>query len=409
VVNPTHQLPENDAGARTLAAFRYQCAYGVILLAASCNKSNDYRAIWCEQEDDLLAEIDDHQFDSYQVKTRKPELGSWKTATPDFVKAIKLFVRLHNEFPSSFRWYHFVSNTELYDTTDKKKIDQCPGKLAAATLQVAALDKLSPPFQKGLSQLAKAVECTEEQLFQVLRKLKFSKSPSRDSVIAELAINHLPHIKECANASTPRLKRLAHQLISVLEEASALSSQDPARHYVQLANNGAHDPQLKAKRVSLEQFQAEIIKVVQKGFRYLPETSGTAFAATDRQFKRFKIKLKRGGLDMYADTLRNQALTTESVLLDLVTRGPEGHADVEHLRQMVKAKCDDAHLASHSVSDTFGSKMLLDLKDKLQHVIATAPTNACDQPEEVLLGIAGMLTENCDVWWSDKFDPDTEQ
>ena len=68
-------VQSNDPGDETQRNFRYQNAYGVILLIAAGRGAKPYQSIWCEYHEDLLAECQDGTLDVYQIKTRKPEEG----------------------------------------------------------------------------------------------------------------------------------------------------------------------------------------------------------------------------------------------------------------------------------------------------------------------------------------------
>ena len=75
---PATTADTSDPGDQTQRNFRYQHAYGAILLTNSAAGQLQYKAIWCEHHDDFLAEIADNNFDAYQIKTRKPEKGEWR-------------------------------------------------------------------------------------------------------------------------------------------------------------------------------------------------------------------------------------------------------------------------------------------------------------------------------------------
>ena len=78
----------DDPGDATHRNFRYQHAYGAILLAAGHRGDKPYVAIWCEHHEDLLAERSDGKYDGYQIKTSRPENGAWKMNSSDLVKSI---------------------------------------------------------------------------------------------------------------------------------------------------------------------------------------------------------------------------------------------------------------------------------------------------------------------------------
>ena len=405
--NPTRQLPANDYGAETLRNYRYQSAYAVALLVASAVRKMNYMAVWCEQEDDILAQIADNSFDSYQVKTRKPELGEWRLTTDAFVSAIKVFLRVVAQFPGSFHQFIFVSNAECLDSDAEDKKHLCPKRLAASAKTRSAFSELPEIETKGFKALHAEIKTdpatSPEALFNVLQRMGFVKTPERESFIAELAQNHLRELEWC-RLPQPRLEPVVWSLIEMVDRASSLSSQDSARHLTRHAGDGQSDPQLTAKRITVEDFILRSRELANPAFRYLPSLTISPLSQTSRDLNRFNQKLSQAGLDDYAHSLRNQTLSAEAVFLDLATRGPEGQAELSQIQNVVKAECDAAHLRAAQGSKPFGQRMLIDVQDRLQRVAKEESRKVGHQPYEALIGMAGILTESCPVWWSEKFD-----
>src|ERR1700722_6349897 len=99
-----------DPGDATSRNFRYQHAYGVMLLVAAKRGLRPYWAIWCEQHEDFLAQRHDGLFDGYQIKTARPELGTWTLKDGEFTKSIGRFVDLVAEFGDRIGELYFVSD-----------------------------------------------------------------------------------------------------------------------------------------------------------------------------------------------------------------------------------------------------------------------------------------------------------
>jgi Cap4, dsDNA endonuclease domain len=402
--SPIHQLPEHDYGAETLRNYEYQAAYGVVLLVGAAARRNDYIALWCEQEDDFLGQISERLFDSFQVKTQAPELGYWTITDDAFVSAVKTFLRLNRDHAGYLRRCTFVSNTECLESRDKKKAHLCPKRLAAAATACFAWEDLDNTGAKGFETLQAKIGHPPEDLFQVLKKLVFAKGPSRESFIAELAQNHLRELEWC-RLTQPRLEAVVRSLIELIAHASSLLAQDPARHYACL-NDGQADPQLLAKRITVEDFILRTRELGTRPFQYLPSLTSSPLARTNRDLKRFSQKLKRGALSDYADSLRKQTLSAEAEFLELATRGPEGSAKVVQVEGVVQQACDEAHLRTRQGKKSFGQRMLIDVQDRLLRIAKDEPQKVHEQPYEALLGMAGLLTENCTVWWSERFNPE---
>lgn len=120
--SPITQRDTDDSGDATQRNYRYQYAYGVILLVAATMKTKDFRAIWCEQQEDLLCEIDEDLFDAVQVKTQQPESGFWQTNTDAFVKSIQRFVALDGKYPGAIRRFAFASKPSFWTAMPRRKL-----------------------------------------------------------------------------------------------------------------------------------------------------------------------------------------------------------------------------------------------------------------------------------------------
>lgn len=401
--SPILQLSAQDHGAETLRNYRYQSAYAVVLLIAAAAKKNDYKSVWCEQEDDVLCQIDDNIFDACQVKTKKSELGAWRVTDDSFIKSVKIWLRIDKDYPGSIRQFHFVSNTECLESDAKGVKHLCPKRLAKAAKACSSSSDLPESEQQGFDALLKETGGSEEALFNVLRRIGFVRTPDRDSFIAELAQNHLRELDWC-QLPQPRLEIVVRSLIEMADSASSLSAQDPARHYPVREKRAGTDPQLLAKQITVEAFILRSRELAGSSFRYLPSLTTSPLANKNKDLIRFKSKLNRGGLNDYADSLRNQLLSAEAIFLDLATRGPDGQAQLSQIENVVKAECDAAHLRAAQGATPFGQRMLIEVQDRLKALAKEDPAKAGKQPYEVLMGMAGLLTEACPVWWSERFD-----
>jgi len=369
--SPIGQLPPRDYGAETLRNYRYQSAYTVAVLVAAAAKKKNYSAVWCEQEDDILAQIAENSFDSYQVKSREAELGKWELTDDPLVCAVKVFLHLDAKFPDSIQNFNFVSNAEHLETNVAAKTHLCPKRLVAAAKAKSAYTELSDMEKKGfdalLAKITSDPKPTNEALFKVLKRVIFVKSPDRHSFIAELAQNHLSELDWC-QLPQKRLIEVVWGLIEIVDRASSLSSQNSARHLPRRDGDGQADPQLTDKRITVEDFILRSRELANPAFRYLPSLTTGPLAQINDDLNRFKQKLSRGGLDDYADSLRNQTLSAEAAFLDLATRGPDGETEINQIENVVKAECDAAHLRAAQGAKPFGQRMLIDVQDRLQHV-----------------------------------------
>src|SRR5262245_32916064 len=95
--SPVENRDTHDPGDATQRNYRYQHAYGVMLLVAAKLEIRPYVALWCEQHEDYLAERSDKKFDGYQIKTSRPENGAWRLNDRELARSIGRFADLVKE------------------------------------------------------------------------------------------------------------------------------------------------------------------------------------------------------------------------------------------------------------------------------------------------------------------------
>src|SRR5258708_3056537 len=106
--SPDKVLDTVDTGDETQLRFRYQHAYGVILLLAALSGRKPYTLLLCEHHEDLLGQRNDGFFDAYQIKTRRD--GLWDLSDDAIKDSIKRFVEVDQRFPEKIKEFFFASN-----------------------------------------------------------------------------------------------------------------------------------------------------------------------------------------------------------------------------------------------------------------------------------------------------------
>ena len=229
-------------------------------------------------------------------------------------------------------------------------------------------------------------------------------NPSRDAFVAELALNHLSQLDHCRDLNAGRLEDVTDAAIGLVERASSLTCQSPERHYACLNRGGTTDPQLLAKRLAVEQFVLKCRDAASPDFRYLEGLTSQPLKLAGKDLKVFCAKLNRGGLEEQAEILRRQTLSAHAALLERADRDENGERVVTQIENVVLAECKEAQLRQATPGQPYGQKMMVEVQDRLKGVAKNDASRVHEQPYEILIGMAGLLTEECTVWWSEKFD-----
>ncbi len=402
--SPVEKRNRTDPGDETSRRYRYQFGYGVLLLVASHRSELDYKAVWCEQYEDFLCEISENFFDAFQIKTRKPELGEWKLTDEEFAKSITRFMTLKIDYPSSFRRFKFVSNAKFSNSGAKTKSHLSPIKLLDSVKSSSELKKLAGSAKKGFESLRKKIKVDAEKLFSVLKQLDLVNGPPLESFEDVLSQTHIAKLDECSHFNATLLGRTLEALIQKVYQASSLVSDDPAVHYFALNGEPQKDPLLRAKRISLEDLTLTVREVHGKFFSYLPSLASLQLGAATNKLDTLQKKMIRGGLAQHYEMMRRRTLSAEQALLDLTTRPNDGPEICSQLENIVLGECDDALLRESQNPEPFGDKMLIKVQDSLRKIVANEPTRVHHQDVNLLVGIAGLLTTECKVWWSNRFE-----
>nr|MBR9812151.1 DUF4297 domain-containing protein [bacterium] len=401
--SPTDARDKSDPGDQVIRKFRYQHAYGVIVATMMLTKQRSYRAIWCEQHEDLLAEREDEKFDAIQVKTRKPETGAWTISAEAFVKSLKRFLQLNAEFPDKIERFQFVTNTEFSKSNAKANVHLSPIKLLNEVASKSSISDFDSNASRGFKILKELLGCDEGELLSILKRLDLVNGPTEKAFEDEICQSHLPLISECKGMSAGSLAKVFDCLMILVEKAADAQCADPKKHSVGITSL-KEDPILRSKRIGPEQIILTIREATSLGVHY-PENLSTLDLTTGDSLRLvLKEKMTRGGLEPNFEAMRRKALTAEAALIDLATRSGDGKRHISQVENVVLTECDEAYLRASGVGEPFGPSMLIDVQNRLKVLAKEEPSKIENQPYEVLVGVSGLLTDACTVWWSQKFD-----
>ena len=405
IASPIDVQDTDDSGDETQRRFRYQHAYGVILLTGISKGQLPYQSIWCEHHDDFLAQLNG-TFNSYQVKTRAPELGAWELTTDGFVAAISKFAVLEARFPGKITKFRFVSNTRTSDSSAENKIGRSPNCLVASIAKVNRDAELAKPFDEALMKLADSCKTTTTCLFAVFKRLELVVGPSLADFEAVLSQTHIATIRDCHSLPAYQLNAIRDELIQKIFDASSNFVDDPAKHWSCVNGAAANDPRVLAKQLFPIIVDDAIRAKSPPYFRFSPIATKTDKRLSDNNLSTLEKKLVRGGLQKQMETMRRRTVSAEQHLLELAAGKPKEIVAIRNqLESTVQAVCDDASLHNTVNGTVCGPGMLRQVQQQLQTLAHEKPNNMVHhQPYDCLVGMAGLLTEECTVWWSEQFD-----
>lgn len=409
--DPGKVLDQRDPGDDIQRRFRYQHAYAIVLLCAAAKTELPYVELICENHEDILARRNNGTFDAFQVKTRKPERGPWKLTDTGIRGTIARFVRLDREFPARFESFSLVTNCSWQEASDVTVShgERSPSRLISAAREADSVEDLSEQEAKATQVLATECDCERLNLLSLLRRVRLVRGPSLDDYETVISHDHLASTPTCSALKAAELNAVRDRVSSIIARASAVSIDEPNTHWFSIWDN-SEDPLLRAKTVTVARFIEET-RAESRPFRFAPGFPRVQLAHEQRSFKRLEEKLAAGGLESQMETFRRRTLSAERHLLQLsytYSDPDDAEATISQLDSAVLGVCDDAQLEASSEAEArkYGPAMLRKVQAQLRDLAKNRSNFVARQPYECLVGVAGLLTDECRVWWSSEYDPE---
>jgi Cap4 dsDNA endonuclease len=410
--SPVEVFDTTDPGDATQQNFRYQHAYGVMLLVSGRLGLHPYVAIWCEQHEDYLAERNDKKFDAYQIKTSRPENGAWKLNDLGLMKTIGRFVELVEEFGDAIANVFFVSNTEC-ETIGPENINDrlralCPRLFLEHIRSCETPDKINQVFKSTFLNLQAECGCSSEVLFGVLIRMDIIRGPSRGEIDAALSHENVAKLDTCKLLDAEKLNDFRDHLVGIVYRASSLQVEDPIRHLRPLIDGAGIDPRLAAKRLPIDRL---VVYAAEshgpKVFQFIGES--LVELGKSRPPSVLRQKLAAGGLAEEIDYISERERSAERNLLEDIARRPDRYPELmRQIEQVVLGECREAHLRAREKSAPYGPVMMIDVQNRLRKIAREEAALVGSHSYECLMGMAGLLTSECVVWWSPRFHLEPE-
>ncbi|MBZ9688444.1 DUF4297 domain-containing protein [Clostridium estertheticum] len=405
VRSPLTELSEKDCGDETQKRFRYQHTVSAYLAFLMYSKKIAFEEILCEQHEDIIGVMNNGKFRGIQVKTRQLSDGPFKLSDDAVVNSICRFIENNKKFPGCFEKFVFTSNCDYLRNKTGESI-QTLAKM---------LQKLKPPdykfspstLDKYISKLEKKSNATRSEVIETLRITEFQIMPGLDDIESKIITEVLSKIDLCVDFSVEKLKHILDKMIYIVYSASSKKCKEPIDDYISLLNgdrikNGVNS-QVNTKRITKEMVENIIESFIGRAY-YLAFENTKISLDPDRK-KLMKIKMDCGMIDPDAieviDELRDK---TEEYFLENYHKeslNSSDRKDFSHIRGIVKNQAIEAKVETKSAKKAYGSKMLTNIEKRLTRISEKRAADVDNCPYEILKGMVGVLTGECEVQFSD--------
>ncbi len=406
---PDRAIDTDDRGDDVQRRFRYQATYAAILSLALLDddeKAPDIIEVFCEHHEDILTKFGDDAFCGIQVKTRESGRTPFKANEPDIVAALTRFVTLDSEFRGRFRRFVLASSCGFWK--ERKTSANLSHVLASAkSARRMAVVPQHSPLRTLMRKLVATTGKTEPRVLQCLKKTELDTLSHLDDLEGRL-VTHLGRLPSMVNRRYDELVAAARALVAITFRAGSLAHDSPAREYLALLPDPAREAEtaiIEGKTIRRSDVEQAIASAVDadgllKSHRDIP------LEHLPKGMRTMALKMAKGGISVANINLaKDHKHSAEHLATEWLGKsGPaKAQAMYEHVRTIVHTECQEAYDAARSGDPPFGEEMLSAVRDRLRRRRDEDVGGMPGCRYEHLLGMAGVLTEDCDVWWSEPF------
>ncbi len=401
-------LDKSDPGDDVIARFRYQFCHVAINALKLLAEPEWAEFIICENFEDFILERHDGSFVAFQVKSRERHLSPFKLTDEAVEKSLARFIKLNRIFPGKFAEFVFATNHEMWtEKDDERNIEWLLEQVKSAPT-IRNLRKTNAK-RKAIEKLCDTAAADTDSVLAALKKTS-CKSRREDIKTIERAVEHaVVECEPCKELQHKTVILLAEDFISAAFQASTKGRNTfaPALYAADADINAVFDEAaLTGKKINRTVVEEIIAK------RLVPSDEPLIIGDLVTQ-KRLPVGLSRMVQKMAAGGVQSIRINHTG---DLV-RSFEGleirwairfgrdkaRAMVNDLLARTLTECVEAQVQAESTSSPYGSNQFAILKRNLEERYSRERDSRYGCKPDHLIGAAGILTQNCKVWWSEKF------
>ncbi|MDF1538400.1 MAG: hypothetical protein P1Q69_05820 [Candidatus Thorarchaeota archaeon] len=245
----------------------------------------------------------------------------------------------------------------------------------------------------------------ETHLLEVLSKVKPISYPDFDSIELFLALQ-LRRTFNLGTRSYDAVTRVSRRLVEHMTQKSKMHTECLSRTHEILF--GSIEGELEKAVIQEKTVTADMVRNI------VDNEMGHNIILRTREQK--KLELNPSGLNITEKKLAHGQITLENIdyLLDckhnaweyfiegIDKENPDTIDKYNHSRMIVRGESLEAHDKTVS-EEPYGQIMLEEIRSRLRRKKMLGLEDN-DSEYVLLLGIVGILTEECEIWWSKKFE-----
>lgn len=403
---PDTTLSTNDPGDDIQRRFWYQAAVAAYYSLSIFYEDQQIEEILCEQHEDILLKKANGKFIGVQVKTREEGLDLFDATDDAIISTLAKFVKLEVEFPNYFEEFVITTNYSFYKAKETNRNIYFLLKL----INDGYPDE-NEHQQRVLKKFIKLLEdktnASSDQIISTLKKVRLVEYPKFNSIEIDL-IDVVKNTFNLGNSSYIELSTIAKKIINTMLDASRIKVDNCKYYFLHLADDFEKENRLhliSGKRITRDMIN-NIIDSVTSNEIVLLRQNTLSISQMPKGYRILEKKMAAGGINIdNIDLAKNHKYQMEAMAARWLEKDyDKAQQKYDQLYNIVLTECREAYDEEYHEEGPFGSSMLLSLRKRLRQRWVNDRSLLFESTYEHLCGMAGVLTEECSVWWSDKFN-----
>jgi len=401
---PESILNKKDKGDDTQRRFRYQNACACFISLNLLSKDCRFTEVFCEHHEDILLKLKGGKFSGIQIKTRNLELGPFDINDEAVYKSFKRFVEHDQNFPNQFATFIFATNVGLLKSES-----------IGANEYIAWLIKSEPKeMQKSRKtfgvlsrKIAKDLNVEVDVVLTALKKVRFKEGLPHDGDIYDKIGAKIGSTDECRNTYWRIINEITNKLIQLHDDASSLKIDTDYTFLEKAPTDSLEIEIIEKKKITYKKIVDVLTDELFKQKENLIKVANNSIVQSIPK----SVKVLEKKMDVGDITIDNINLTKdhkfafEALITEKFYKNKaQTEIDYNHLRQIALSESQTAYDENYNEVDAFGMKMLQDIRKSVRARYLNDKESFSGCQIEHIFGLIAILTEECKVWWSQKFE-----
>lgn len=401
----TNTLDRIDRGDDTQRRFRYQDSCACFISLKMLEDNSTYEEVYCEHFEDILLKLNTGKYAGVQIKTRDINLGCFDIKDDAIENNIMRFVKLDITFKGIFSYFVLATNVGFLKS-ESKGLEELISW--AKTVELTSITKSRKEFARLVRKLAKSISnCSYQDIISTISRIRPKGDMPQFNDIEDKIFSKICALGTYGTIPSRIIKLAISHLIFKHFEASSLTYNGEMDYYVFAKSHEEEEIRItiKSKTITKEIITSIINEIIENPEPIIKSRNPKSILSIPKTTSILEKKMDKGDINVDNVTLmKDNKFATESYMTKDYYKNSELSEDkYNQIRQIVLNECQ-ASYDSFNKNSIFGLEMLNDVRNRLLERYKLDKNCFFGCTPEHLLGMAGILTEECKIWWSEKFE-----